>query len=81
MQDKAVALELRARKDLALIKKLDQQLTSQPGSFDPTSTRFRQQNAMLLAQLKNRIQLMNKSWPSTKATAEAVLVGEKYGFD
>jgi hypothetical protein len=80
-QDKAVALELRARKDLALVKKLDQQLTSQPGSFDPTSSRFRQQNGVLLAQLRSRIQTMNKSWPNAKATEEAVRIGEKYGVD
>jgi hypothetical protein len=81
VQQKAVTLELRARKDLALIKKLDRQLTSQPGSFDPTSSRFRQQNGVLLGQLKNGIQLMNKSWPDTKATEEAVRIGEKYGVD
>jgi hypothetical protein len=79
-QNKAVATELKARTSLNTVKKYDTELGSRPGSFDPTLEKFRRDNAALLRQLDAAVRQMKKTWPDTKATEEAVRIGEKYGL-
>jgi hypothetical protein len=76
--DRAVALEVRARASLATIKKIDTELSSRPGSFDPTQEQFRRDNAPVLRQLKDGVAVMKKSWPNARATEEAEHIAEKY---
>jgi hypothetical protein len=78
--DKAVQIELRARTALAAVKKVDSELSSRAGSFDPTQEAFRKKNALLLTQLQEAVVQMKKSWPKAWATEEALRIGEKYGL-
>jgi hypothetical protein len=78
--NRAVALELRARKELATVQKIDTELGSRPGSFDPSQEGFRRDNALLLRQLQERVLVMKKSWPKSHATDEATHIAEKYGI-
>jgi hypothetical protein len=78
--DRAVAAELRARHTLATLQKIDTELGSRPGSFDPAQERFRKENALLLRQLEEGVATMKKSWPKAHATEEAVRIAEKYGL-
>jgi hypothetical protein len=77
--DRAVATEVRARARLAAIKKIDTELGSRPGSFDPSHKKFRKDNAELLLQLEGEVAAMKKSWPKARATDEALRIAEKYG--
>ena len=79
-KNKAVAIELRARKDLAKVNKIDMELNGKPGSFDPKLERFRRDNALLLAQLQQTVQRMKKTYPMAKATAQAVRISDRYGL-
>jgi len=76
--DRAVATEVRARARLATVKKLDTELGSRPGSFDPSQKKFRKDNAELLLQLEGEVAAMKKSWPKARATEEALRIAEKY---
>jgi hypothetical protein len=78
-QDKAVQQELRARARLADVRKLDKDLSSRAGSFDPTGDSFQRDNVILLAHLQRCIGAMKKSWPKSRATEEAISIGTKYG--
>jgi hypothetical protein len=80
-QTKEVAIELQARPTLNLVKRLDTELRSRPGAFDPTSAQFRQKNLLALRQLQFNLQKMQKSWPMTKAAEEAFRIGQRYGVD
>lgn len=75
---KPVQLEFQARQGLAIVKKLESQLSGRAGSFDPTQPKFRMQNAGLLSQLQNAIAKMAESWPDAQATRDAVEIGRKY---
>jgi hypothetical protein len=79
-KNKAVANELRARKDLAAVKKIDTELNGRPGSFDPKLEQFRRENALLLAQLQQKVQQMKKAYPMAKATEQAVRISDRYGL-
>jgi hypothetical protein len=79
-KNKAVATELRARKDLAAVKKIDTELNGRPGSFDPKLEQFRRENALLLAQLQQKVQQMKKAYPMAKATEQAVRISDRYGL-
>jgi hypothetical protein len=76
--DRAVATEVRARARLAILKKIDTELGSRPGSFDPSQKKFRRDNAELLLKLEEGVALMKKSWPKARATEEAQRLAEKY---
>jgi hypothetical protein len=76
--DKAVATEVRARAALATVKRIDTELNSRPGSFDPKQEQFRKANAALLRQLEDGVTAMKKSWPKARATEEAEHIAEKY---
>src|SRR5262249_37849729 len=78
-QTKEVRTELQARPTLNLARKLDRELRGQAGAFDPTSSSFQKKNALLLKQLQFNVQRMQKGWPNTKATEEAVRIGQRYG--
>ncbi|MBI1915193.1 MAG: hypothetical protein HYS12_10710 [Planctomycetes bacterium] len=80
-QTKEVGIELQARPTLTLVKKLDTELRGRPGAFDPTSDKFRQNNLRALRQLQFNLQKMQKWWPMTKATEEAVRIAQRYGVD
>jgi hypothetical protein len=78
-QDPKVIPELKAQTALVTIQKLDMELGSKAGSFDPTQEKFRKANAVLLAQLQEAVQQMKRTYPKTRATEDAVRIGEKYG--
>lgn len=77
--DAAVNAELRARPSLTKIKRIDTELGSRPGAFDPSQPKFQRDNAVLLQQLQIAIAQMKKSHANTIATEEAVKIGTKYG--
>ena len=78
-QNKEVGLELKARSILAVVKKMETDLSSRPGSFDPSQPKFRKDNAAALHQLSLAVQQMQRTWPSTRATEQAVRIGERFG--
>jgi hypothetical protein len=78
--ERAVTLEVRARTSLVTMKKIDTELSSRPGSFDPASEKFRKDNVLLLRQLEDGAAQMRKSWPNARATEDAVHIAEKYGL-
>jgi hypothetical protein len=78
--DKGVQLEMKARPALAVVQKMDTELNGRPGSFDAKGERFRTENAAALKQMKDAILQMKKTWPTTKATQEAVRLGQKYAL-
>jgi hypothetical protein len=79
-KDKAVQFELRARTTLAVVQRMDVDLSSRPGSFDPRLERFRTENGAALKQLQETILGMKKTFPNTKAVEDAVRIGEKYSL-
>ncbi|OAI49358.1 hypothetical protein AYO44_06400 [Planctomycetaceae bacterium SCGC AG-212-F19] len=79
-KDKGVQFELRARTTLAVVQRMDVDLSSRPGSFDPRLERFRTENGAALKQLQETIVGMKKTFPNTKAVDEAVRIGEKYSL-
>jgi hypothetical protein len=78
-QDKAVAIELKARTSLATVKKLTTYLESLPGSFDPAQEKFQRANAVALRQLEVTVAHMKRTWPTTRATEQAMRTAEKFG--
>ncbi|MCI0640936.1 MAG: hypothetical protein L0Y72_27000 [Gemmataceae bacterium] len=78
-QNKEVAPELKARALLAVVKKLETDLSGRPGSFDPTQPKFRKDNALALLQLEQAVQQMRRTWPSARATEQAIRVADKFG--
>ena len=79
-QNKAVADEVKARADLSKVKKLDTDLSSRAGSFNPTATEFQSKNAAAIKQLTDAVQQMKKSHPNAKATEEALAIAARYGI-
>jgi Anthrax toxin lethal factor, N- and C-terminal domain len=80
-QTKPVALELKARAVLTVVKKVETELASRPGSFDPSQPKFRKENAAALRQLEQAVQQMKRTWPSARATEQARRIAEKYGVN
>jgi thiol-disulfide isomerase/thioredoxin len=78
-KDKAVAAELAARPSLEAVRKVDGQLVLKDGADEPRKPEFQKANASLLRQLRDRVALMKKSWPETKATKEASEAIDRYG--
>jgi thiol-disulfide isomerase/thioredoxin len=78
-KDKGVAAELAARPSLETIRKLDGQLVLKDGADEPRKPEYQKANASLLKQLRDRVALMKKSWPETKATREAGEAIDRYG--
>ena len=54
-----------------------QAATGEP--FDPTMPKFQQANQASLNQMRVVLQQMTKAWPTTRATEEAIRIGERYG--
>jgi hypothetical protein len=76
---KTVVAEQRARTALTAIKKIDTELSGQPGSFDPRSPEFRTRNRARLSQLQDAIQKMAAAHAGARATEQALRIGDKYG--
>jgi hypothetical protein len=81
-KDKAVQAELKARTSLESVHKLDGLLSKAANEAkveDLTDARFLKANAPSIDQLKRTLLQMHKSYPETKATQQALVIGEKYG--
>ena len=76
--DKAVVAELKARKDLEAIKKIEAVLNAQGGSFDPTDPTFQRKYAPQLKQLKAAFEQMKKNHPKARATEEAEKIAKEF---
>lgn len=74
-----VQTELKARKSLEDIAKIDGKLSALPGGFDPGSPRFRSENAAAIKQLRAAFEKMQKQFPNARATAEADKIVKPYG--
>ncbi len=74
----AVQLELKARPSLLSIEKIEAELSTKPGAYNPTLDYFRKDNAALLQQLQNGVTLMKKSWPDAQATKQALKTADRY---
>jgi hypothetical protein len=79
-QNKTVSAELKARPDLAKVKKIDADLMTRTGSFNPDTPDFQTKNAATLKQLGDVIQQMKKAHPNAKATEEALEIAARYGI-
>lgn len=79
-QHKEVLLELRARPLLSTVKKLDTDLQSRPGSFNPLETKFRNDNSLQLKQLTETISSMQKNYGKTRAAEQAREIARRYGL-
>lgn len=73
-----VAKELKARKLFDPIKKLDQHLMSQAGSFVPLSDKFQKPNKVAIDQIVALNAQLKKAHPSALCTAEAAKLTAKY---
>ena len=80
-KDKAVQTELKARPTLDAIRKLDSHLTqlAEKYGIETKDPMFLKANTASIDQLKRSLQLMNKTYPDTRATQQAAAIGEKYG--
>ena len=78
-KDKVVAEELKARPSLESIRKIDAALAPLAAKLDPKDPTFQRTNAFQLANLKNSLAAMQKTYPNAKATEEAVQIAFKYG--
>lgn len=76
--EKSVAAELKARKDLDAIKKLEADLNVQPGSFNPREPAFQKVNAAKLKEMKIVFEQMRKAHPNARATAEAEAIVKEF---
>ena len=76
----AVAKELKARKLFDPIKKLDQHLMSQPGSFVPLDDKFQKPNKAAIDQMVALNAQLKKAHPSALCTAEAAKMTAKYSL-
>lgn len=76
--DRAVAAELKARKDLDGIKKIEAVLNAQSGSFDPTDLAFQRKYAPQIKQMKTQFEQMKKSHPNARATQEAEQIVKEF---
>ena len=78
-KDKTVAKELAARTSLTVLKKLDAKLTPLAAKIPPTDQKFQIFAAADLKLMKAEVQRMQKTYPDTRATEEALSIGERYG--
>ncbi|MBY0456374.1 MAG: hypothetical protein K2V38_03485, partial [Gemmataceae bacterium] len=76
--ERAVAAELKARAAAAEVEKLAGKLRAQPGSFNPTDSRFQSKNQAALAQLKEQLQQLQKQYPTAPATAAAEKIAREF---
>lgn len=76
--EKTVAAELKARKELDAVMKIEADLNVQPGSFSPKDPAFQKANAAKLKELKAAVDRMRKNHPKAKATEEAEAVGKEF---
>ncbi|MCE9562714.1 MAG: hypothetical protein K8U57_11765 [Planctomycetes bacterium] len=79
-QDKAVAVELRARGVLAQLRKLETFLAGQPGSFDPVSADFQGKNKASLTQMQTLVDQLRKQYPMSRAMASAEKLAAEFGL-
>jgi thiol-disulfide isomerase/thioredoxin len=77
--EKAVRAELAARSALEAVKKLDQQLGL--GAEDPRKPEWQKAHKEPLAQLKKKVQAMQKLWPEAKSTQQAVAIADRYAIE
>ncbi len=75
----AVQTELKARKALEDVAKMDGKLSALPGGFDPGNPRFRSENAAAIKQLRAAVEKLQKQYPNTRAAAEAEKLARPYG--
>ena len=75
-----VAKELKARKLLDPIRKLDQHLMAQPGSFSPLEDKFQKPNKAVIDQLILLNAQLKKAHPSALCTADAAKIVAKYSL-
>ena len=78
--DKNVAAELKARPSLDQVKNLDVLLAKAGMGVDPMSPEFQKAFGVQLKQIKGTVQKMKTSWPTSRATVEALDLAEKYGL-
>ncbi len=74
----AVAKELKARKLFEPIKKLDQHLMSQAGSFVPLDDKFQKPNKVAIDQMIALNAQLKKAHPTALCTAEAAKMTARY---
>lgn len=80
--EKAVQLELKARPSLEQIKQLDAGLCNEiKGDVLPTGQEFRAAFGTQLLQMKNLLTQMKKSWPTAKATEQAMDIALYYQIE
>jgi len=79
-----VQTEIQAQLSLQSILKIDSALSQAANKAkvsDPKDAKFHKTNAASISQLKRAVQQLNKSYPDTKATQQASVIGAKYGID
>ncbi|HUU70729.1 MAG TPA: hypothetical protein VM186_14465 [Planctomycetota bacterium] len=74
-QDKDYQAELAAWLALEKIQELDKKIKP-----SKRAERFKKENATVLKQMKDAIEQMQKTWEKSKATLDAVAIGNKYGL-
>jgi hypothetical protein len=76
---KVVAAEIQAQPSLEKVKKWDSLLSPQAAKVDPKGQAFQRAFGSTLKQMQTTLQQMKRSWPDSKATQEALEIGDKYG--
>jgi hypothetical protein len=79
-RNKAVSAEIQAQPSLDKIKKWDSLLGPQAAKADPKGPEFKRAFGTSLKQMQTTLQQMKRSWPESKATQEALDIGDKYGI-
>jgi hypothetical protein len=77
--NRAVADELKARKELDAVRKIEAVLNAQGESFDPTDPKFQRRFAPQLAQLRAAVDALKKKHPAARATKEAEAIAAEFG--
>ncbi len=77
-QNKDVAREKLARTRLEIVRKIDSSLNGKEDAFDPFQPSFQQANRILLNQLQDAMRQMEKQFPGTIATQEAVAIASRW---
>lgn len=81
-QDKTVQLELKARPYLAQVKQIDALLCNEiKGEVLPTGPEIRIAYGQQMLQMKNLIAIMKKTWPTAKASEQAIDIAAYYGIE
>lgn len=80
--EKTVQTELKARPYLAQVKQIDALLCNEiKGDVLPTAAEFRIAYGPQMLQMKNLITTMKKTWPTAKATEQAIEIASYYSID